>query len=310
MHRALLAFMLAIAVPVTAQAGYLAGVHAYNAGDFTTAFVELAPLAEEGNVNAQYYLGQMYLSGRGAERDEAKAFELLSAAAEAGDSRAQVNMGLFYEGGRVVERDLNAAATWYALAAEAGIPFAATKLGVLYQQGHGVPQDYERALELYSDAAEQGDVYALRNLGYLYENGLGVEQNYAQAEHWYRLSLGQGYPGAMNNLAWLLASQNDRLDEALALAMQAVALHPTPTFIDTLGYVYFQRGEFDAAIVEYERSLAMFDGDWQVIDRLGDAYHEAGLMEKAEQTWARAADAAPVGPERESVIKKLNPDHS
>lgn len=310
MHRALLAFMLAIATPVAAQAGYLAGVHAFNNGDFAAAYTELAPLAEEGNSGAQYYLGQMYLTGRGVERDEARAFELLQAAADAGDARAQVNMGLFYEGGRMVERDDAEAARWFALAADAGMPFAQTKLGVLYQRGDGVAQDLDQARALYEAAAAQGDVYALRNLGYLFENGLGVTQDYAEAERWYRLAMAEGYPGAMNNLAWMLATRQDRLDEALELAQRAVDLHPTPTFIDTLGYVHFQRGEYEAAVAAYERSLSMFDGDWAVIDRLGDAYFEAGNVDKAHEIWQRAATAAPAGPEREAVMRKLTESHS
>ncbi|MGF1625562.1 MAG: tetratricopeptide repeat protein [Alphaproteobacteria bacterium] len=310
MHRALLAFMLAIATPVAAQAGYLAGVHAFNDGDFATAFAELAPLAEDGNTSAQYYLGQMYLTGRGVERDEARAFVLLSAAAEAGDARAQVNMGLFYESGRMVERDLSTAASWFAKAAEAGMPFAQTKLGVLYQRGAGLALDYDRARELYQAAAAQGDVYALRNLGYLYENGLGVEQDYDEAERWYRAAMAEGYPGAMNNLAWMLAARQVRLDEALELAQHAVDLHPTPTFIDTLGYVHFQRGEYEAAVAAYERSLAMFDGDWSVIARLGDAYNEVGEVSKAQETWQRALGAAPAGPERDALVKKLEESQS
>lgn len=306
MYRALFAFMLAVMTPAAAQAGYLAGVHAYNNGDFETAFEELAPLAEDGNSAAAYYVGQMYLTGRGIARDEALALDMLQSAAEAGDPRAQVNIGLFYEGGRLLEQDPQQAAYWFEQAADAGMAFAQTKLGVLYQRGEGVPQDFARAHALYEAAGEQGDVYALRNLGYLYENGLGVEQDPAIAEDWYRRAIDLGYPGAMNNLAWMLATRNERLDEALELAQRAVELHPTPAFIDTLGFVRYQRGEYDQAVTAYERSLEMFDGDWTVIDRLGDAYREAGEPEKARQSWERAVMTAPAGPGREAVLRKLN----
>ncbi|MEZ5666725.1 MAG: tetratricopeptide repeat protein [Alphaproteobacteria bacterium] len=305
MHRALLALMLVVATPVAARAGYLSGVHAFNSGDFETAYEELAPLADSGNASAQYYIGQMYLTGRGVERDEHRAFDYLSTAAESGDARAQVNLGLMYESGRVVERDLSQAAEWFSEAAEAGLPFAQTKLGVLYQRGEGVAQDYARALQLYESAAAQEDVYAIRNLGYLYENGLGVPQDFAAAEEWYRRAITDGYPGAMNNLAWMLASRHDRLDEALDLAEQAVDVHPSPTFIDTRGYVHFQRGEYDLAIADYERSLNMFDGDWTVIDRLGDAYLGAGQVDRARETWQRAAEAAPEGAERDALMAKI-----
>lgn len=53
---------------------------------------------------------------------------------------------------------------------------------------------------------------------------------------------------ACNNLAWNLAEQAIKLDEALTLATRAAELAPTNAgILDTLGWVYYQRGELDHA---------------------------------------------------------------
>jgi len=57
----------------------------------------------------------------------------------------------------------------------------------------------------------------------------------------------------LNQLAWLCAISRRRLDEALALAEQAVQLQPEQAaFVDTLAEVHFQRGDL-AKAVEFSR---------------------------------------------------------
>jgi tetratricopeptide (TPR) repeat protein len=52
-----------------------------------------------------------------------------------------------------------------------------------------------------------------------------------------------------NNLAWLLARCDRELDDALEHAQQALQLAPyKPSFVDTLGEVYFRRGQLDKAL--------------------------------------------------------------
>jgi tetratricopeptide (TPR) repeat protein len=54
---------------------------------------------------------------------------------------------------------------------------------------------------------------------------------------------------ALNNLAYLLADAGGDLDEALKHARTANELFPGwATFLDTLGWVYYKRGETDAAV--------------------------------------------------------------
>ncbi len=56
-----------------AWAGLDEGVAAYKRGDYATALREWRPLAEQGNANAQLFLGLMYGNGRGVPQDYAQA---------------------------------------------------------------------------------------------------------------------------------------------------------------------------------------------------------------------------------------------
>ena len=71
MHRFVLAlscFLMMLAVPISAQ-DFRKGLEAAQYGDFETALKEWKPLAERGNIVAQYNIGMMYRNGWGVSRD-------------------------------------------------------------------------------------------------------------------------------------------------------------------------------------------------------------------------------------------------
>ena len=115
----IVAILVLTAAP--AWAGYQAGLNAYKRGDYTTALKELRPLAEQGDVRAQFNLGLMYGKGEGVPQDYAEA------------------------------------AKWYLKAAERGYASAQSILGVTYGIGEGVPQDYVQAHMWFNLAVAQGD---------------------------------------------------------------------------------------------------------------------------------------------------------
>ena len=121
------------------------GLTAYNNGDYATALKEWKPLAEEGDVDAQYHLGVLYDNGDG------------------------------------VPQDYKEAVRWYKLAAEQGVAEAQFNLGNMYYDGQGVSVDYKEAVRWYTLAAEQGDVDAQYNLDFIHRKGLGVPQDDKEA---------------------------------------------------------------------------------------------------------------------------------
>ena len=56
---------MTLSAPVAGQ-GFQKGLAAAQAGDFATALQELRPLAEQGNADAQFFIGMMYANGDGA----------------------------------------------------------------------------------------------------------------------------------------------------------------------------------------------------------------------------------------------------
>jgi len=98
---------------------------------------------------------QSYLKG-----DYQAAFEEWLPLAELGDVEAQYNLGVMYDEGTSVAQDLGKAAEWYRRAAEQGFVDAQANLGMMYYQGQGVSCDHEQAAHWLQLAADNGDTEA------------------------------------------------------------------------------------------------------------------------------------------------------
>ncbi len=140
-----LSFLIMLIFEVSALADFQTGVKAYKSGDYATALHEFKPLAEQGNADAQSYLGSMYATGFGVPKNYTKSVKWYRMAANQGDADGQTNMGIMYKNGYGVPLDYKAAAKWYSLAAEQGNAGAQYFLSKMYEKGHGVPQDSEIA---------------------------------------------------------------------------------------------------------------------------------------------------------------------
>ena len=69
----LLAAVVLGAASPAARADLQDGINAYLDGDYATALGNLKPEAEADDVIAQYFLGEMYLHGKGVDQDFAQA---------------------------------------------------------------------------------------------------------------------------------------------------------------------------------------------------------------------------------------------
>jgi TPR repeat protein len=102
------------------------GTSLYVRGDYGAAAAVLKPLAEEGNVLAQFAIAAMYDDGRGLPQNLPRALSWYKKAAHAGLVDAQYMVGRFYGGGRGVKQNPSTAFYWFNLAAAGGHPRAAT----------------------------------------------------------------------------------------------------------------------------------------------------------------------------------------
>ena len=129
-------------------------------------FDEVRKAAEQGNAEAQFYLGFYYEQGVGVgvTKDLAEAAKWYRKAAEQGHAIAQYNLGVFYAQGAGVTKDLAEAVKWFRKAAEQGYARAQDNLGVCYYSGAGVTKDLAEAVKWIRKAAEQGDAKAVSEL--------------------------------------------------------------------------------------------------------------------------------------------------
>jgi hypothetical protein len=120
--------------------------------------------------------------------------------AEAGDVEAQYSMGFMYDNGRGVCEDKNEADKWYRLvyisytaAAKQGSADAQYSLSHLYLSGRGVSSDRKEAARWLKKAAAQEHPSAINNLAFTYNVGWGVPQDKIKAHMWYLIAFANGY---------------------------------------------------------------------------------------------------------------------
>lgn len=128
------------------------GFYAYNSADYETALAEWQPLAEAGDADSQFGLGQMYGNGFGVMMDDALAIK------------------------------------WYGLAVDQGHAQAQCNLAVMHQNGWGVPQSDAEAMKLFALAAEQGISEAMVALGRFYALDFAEEYDPVQAYKWFSIA--------------------------------------------------------------------------------------------------------------------------
>ena len=272
-----------------ASNAYERGQDAYHAGDYAVALAEFTPLAEAGDVDAQYYLGYMYANGRGVAQDDAEAVKWYRLAADAGNATAQYNLGEMYANGEGVAQNDAEAVRWWLLAAEAGYDRAQFNLGHMYLYGKGIAQDDAEAWKWYRLAAvnfhpmaEAGDVERQFNLGQMYAGGMGVVQDDSLAYMWYSLAAARGNEKALKN--------RDRVAIRMIPAQLAEAQF-------NLGEIYlYGRGVAEDCMEAVKwLHLAAEGGNAEAQLTLGDMYHHGeGVAQDVTQVmkWYRLAAEA------------------
>jgi tetratricopeptide (TPR) repeat protein len=96
---------------------------------------------------------------------------------------------------------------------------------------------------------------------------------------------------ALDNYASLLAERGERLDEALAMARRAVDLDgESASYLDTLGWVHYQRGDYDVAVEWLTEAVAAGEPTATLLEHLGDAEAARGRLDAARRHWQAALD--------------------
>ncbi len=116
----------------------------------------------------------------------------------------------------------------------------------------------------------------------------------AEKDFLYALELEPEQPFVLNYLGYSWVDMSRNLDRAKGMLHRAVELRPDDGFIvDSLGWVYFRLGEYDAAVEQLERAVELEPGDPVINDHLGDAYWRVGRQREARYQWRRALTLEP-----------------
>lgn len=266
-----LAFIPAIAC---AQMRAADGLVALEAGDLAGAVAIWTPLAERGDLLAQFNMGVLALQGQGgltpaqadgfltpaAQNGDVPAQMLLAdlavdrqdwtaaqswyqAAATAGDARAQFMAGRLADDGLAGAVDPDAAARWYELAARQDFVPAQLALGRL-KLDKGNPEEGGIWLER---AALAGQVDAQFDLAVLLASGMGVAQDLPAARNWYFRAAQAGNTNAMRNLSLMQArGQGGARSFRAALAWALLAGPDGSDLVPALRDVMSQDDQSDA----------------------------------------------------------------
>ncbi|MBI1424555.1 MAG: sel1 repeat family protein [Gammaproteobacteria bacterium] len=168
------------------HAGALEEGHAaFDAKHYQQAYTLWKPLAEQGNADAQYNLGLLYMNGHGVKKDDRMALMWFTRAGQQGLADAQYNAGVMFYLGKGVYPSYITAVKWWRLAAEKDHANAENNLAVMYAYGYGVEKNPDKAIELWTAAAEQGHPDAINALIEVYSGKMvGFKADPAKADFW------------------------------------------------------------------------------------------------------------------------------
>ena len=117
-------------------------------------------------------------------------------------------------------------------------------------------------------------------LGALYDENKNKDKSIASMKR--AIELNPKNAPALNYLGYTWAEMGVQLDEAEDLIARALKIAPNDGFyIDSLGWVYYQKGDYPRAVEQLERAVELTVDDPTIIEHLGDAYEKAGRVDRA-----------------------------
>lgn len=194
------------------------------------AFIEIN--AAQGDPDAEFLLGLMYLSGRYVKQDVATGLKWVEQAAKRDNLKAQQTLADLYFDGKYVPRNLATAEHWYQAMAKQGNKWANFRLGLIYADGgDGVKRNCGEALSQFKQA---GDNAALGNMAWVMSTC--PEAKYRNGEKALKMALAlvksdSQNPSALDNLAAAYAETGNFAAAVYTQqkAIDALQQHPEPT---------------------------------------------------------------------------------
>lgn len=139
-------------------------------------FKRQLPKAEQGDIEAQFDVGEMYEKGKGTDKDNVKAFGWYLKAAKQGDNKASYKIGLSYLKGTGVNKSPEKALMWLQSSAQSGYARAHFYIAEMHELGEGVEKNFDEALKYYQFAKDKGYAPADERIIRVMEEKKGAER--------------------------------------------------------------------------------------------------------------------------------------
>jgi tetratricopeptide (TPR) repeat protein len=149
---------------------------------------------------------------------------------------------------------------------------------------------FEKADKLNIDDAElKSQVYAA--LGDLYHETKDYKKSDESFKNALEVDPNNAY--TLNNYAYYLSLRNTKLDEALKYSAKSLMMAPSnPSFLDTYGWILYQKGEFELAL---EKLLLANENaaepSSEVLEHIGDTYSKLKDLNNALIYYQKALEA-------------------
>lgn len=165
-------------------------------------------------------------------------------------------------------------------------------------------KDYDKALEVIDrglELDEKSEELIFRK-GVILDKKGEKEQCLVQMKS--ILEINPGHADALNYIGYTYAEQGIRLDEAKAMIEKALESKPDSGYIiDSLGWVYFQKGRYDEALKYLEKASSLVPNDPTILEHLGDVYFKKGMYRESLKTYEKSLTLN--HPQEEKVRKKI-----
>ena len=179
-------------------------------------------------------------------------------------------------------------------------------LGNLYR----ARKDFQNAYDAFEKAISLIDQPQPGHWSLYYSSGITLERlkRWPEAEVRFKraLELSPGQPFVLNYLGYSWVDQNINLEEAFKMLQKAVDQRPNDGFIvDSLGWAYYRRGEYEIAARFLEKAVELRPADPTINDHLGDIYWRLGRTLEAKFQWNHARDLGPDPEDLPKILEKI-----
>lgn len=114
-------------------------------------------------------------------------------------------------------------------------------------------------------------------------------------------------PEILNFLGYGWVNRGERIDQGMDLIRQALKVSPkSGAIIDSLGWGYYKKGQYDQALNFIEQAVQMEPADPEINEHLGDVYKALGRDTEAGYEWRRVLTLKTTERQAETVRRKLD----